>query len=1641
MANITRNRKKNGIELTFESKPGHEVLEWLKDHKFRWSSFTMVWWKKFDQGSWEQVHEYFGQPLTAQNETVPLEITVSTEPDAPIFHGITADEFILLDITGSLKAFARNEALKKHNVLAKKESLKKSLYKKGLLLKNGGITPAGRDVWDSIRKEGDYNSGAYYSGYDKIIQAQWKKPEEQKPEPVKERPSAWITTETKMGEMALKIFEKPGNTARYIDIDENILIGIKIEREHAQDETETWRIVFDHLWEDSKYYTKAKPVNWAEKELKNEGENEYNANQASGVKDELEPVMEETRDLREETSKRVTKNRHISWTEIPDWLKYATPVKKVSFERTHTDKALVRIIDPYTGSDSLKPSLMGINFEKGSIVASDAHRLIHLTSDSTEYGNYCVTNDCLKLLHKKSGDIITESLFPAWQSIIYWDNNPYKAAIDLMKLKTYCEIVMRAKQVNEVTNYMFIKFNDEFEIAVNASFVITVCTTFLQLGETQATIHANHPFKAILFTKPGIPDSKKAMLKSDWALVMPLDTERVTDEQKSYFYRYDAKTNRVLDHDKQLYDINALVSKEAAESLLPVPPAVLSVIERFTKKSTIPIIEKTIFVQGGVLLATNLYFTIEIRHVNLPDGFYRLENKSLLTYEMSFHIMNIMNNDIYKAEDPDEFPLPVPEDTTFENLFVFGPETKKNLIDAGPHLASDELRPVMNSIHFHKNNGKLYMAASDAQSIFIIFANAKEDYSVEGFYSIGISNQSKLLTDFLEAMPDQGDIAIFADKNKSGEYAKHVKLEIANSNIMFYMRTPDSKSPDFLSAIPTANYTKRLVFSKKAFRDQYAKFKKGEYGIVGNAIEFKYGDDTAKIEALSETAIDKGYAQGVYIAMNNNSMGLSKSVRPIHEFVEGDEIIIWENPEQHIKHLETSYSLVRFDGFNSKVESDDTRIPEGLLKEKSRANVNKPEHVEQIVEIKLSIENINAAIKNDDYFIHPESESAKIVEEATKKGFLQRISQSQVEWTDKGLEALSDKNLIKENTPIDEARAASEKLDDIRKAFLQFTDDTDPKDRLKIYLVDGNFVRKEHIEFTMGGHGYVYDYIPKDEIWIDENLKQKPDDLAATIKHEIFEVRKMRDEGLSYDEAHELANDMEEQERAKDQPPEKKLNPFIALYKGKRHELYAESKYAAQLKAAEFFKVPAKDSYKVAVYLAEEEKKDIPLRKQAEESIKSQILDVFLPKIKIIKPFIGQIQLDYLTRLYRSEEKQGAIDIATALAGIIENMPESYQTEDTETPDKIIQLHYFHGDSDWYIIEKDKGQSKKEEKESGLEYGKQYQAYGYVILNGDTQNAEWGYVNIEELRMNNVELDFHWSPKKFSEIKVAKQEKEPEEKAAPIIESESSISLLVSDYKNPFEINKAIEKFLDDRWNDKASDWSADQLQFISNYSGYGGLDEFGEITKGSLFEYFTPDQVIEKMWGLAHKFGYNDGPVLEPSVGIGLFFNRRFVSNLVEKHGYEINKYSAKIAKLLYPEANINDGAEVKYFEQLFIAKNYTVRGKVTPRYRLVIGNPPYGAVGGIYMGMGEKSYTHANNYIDYFILRGLDVLEKDGLLIYIIGAETAGGGVPFLDQGMNKVKEMIMERGKLIDAYRLPSGVFARTEVTSDIVVFRKK
>ena len=268
-------------------------------------------------------------------------------------------------------------------------------------------------------------------------------------------------------------------------------------------------------------------------------------------------------------------------------------------------------------------------------------------------------------------------------------------------------------------------------------------------------------------------------------------------------------------------------------------------------------------------------------------------------------------------------------------------------------------------------------------------------------------------------------------------------------------------------------------------------------------------------------------------------------------------------------------------------------------------------------------------------------------------------------------------------------------------------------------------------------------------------------------------------------------------------------------------------------------------------------------------------------------------------------------------------------------------------------------------------------------------------------------------------------------------QSETIFKGVNHEYKNQYELNKAIEELLDS----KADNYSTDEKNFIRKYSGYGGLDKYGKTGKGGLFEYYTPKEVIEKMWALAYKFGYDNGAMLEPSIATGEFL--RYAPANIKMVGYEINPYSAKICKILYPTAEIH----LQPFEQTFIKNNYTVKDKTDhlEKFKLVIGNPPYGdfsIVESRYMsGMGEKDFTKARNYVEYFIRRGMDLLESGGLLIYIVGSQLKAGGKMFLDGDLTPVKEWLSDNATFETAYRLPDTIFERTGVTADIIVLRKK
>ena len=83
-------------------------------------------------------------------------------------------------------------------------------------------------------------------------------------------------------------------------------------------------------------------------------------------------------------------------------------------------------------------------------------------------------------------------------------------------------------------------------------------------------------------------------------------------------------------------------------------------------------------------------------------------------------------------------------------------------------------------------------------------------------------------------------------------------------------------------------------------------------------------------------------------------------------------------------------------------------------------------------------------------------------------------------------------------------------------------------DGTKIFIVDGPHVREKYfVDYVEGGHGYVYKFIPKGEIWI-EDMENKFDQ-GMNLLHEIYELTLMKyvPAKKEYDPAHDCSANVE----------------------------------------------------------------------------------------------------------------------------------------------------------------------------------------------------------------------------------------------------------------------------------------------------------------------------------------------------------------------------------------------------------------------------------------------------------------------------------------------------------------------------------
>ena len=80
-------------------------------------------------------------------------------------------------------------------------------------------------------------------------------------------------------------------------------------------------------------------------------------------------------------------------------------------------------------------------------------------------------------------------------------------------------------------------------------------------------------------------------------------------------------------------------------------------------------------------------------------------------------------------------------------------------------------------------------------------------------------------------------------------------------------------------------------------------------------------------------------------------------------------------------------------------------------------------------------------------------------------------------------------------------------------------------DKCKVWIVRRELVRALfYTDFTRGGHGFVYDFVLKGEVWIDDDLYRK--EIPFVLIHELHE-RELMSKGMKYEQAHAKSNILE----------------------------------------------------------------------------------------------------------------------------------------------------------------------------------------------------------------------------------------------------------------------------------------------------------------------------------------------------------------------------------------------------------------------------------------------------------------------------------------------------------------------------------
>ena len=339
-----------------------------------------------------------------------------------------------------------------------------------------------------------------------------------------------------------------------------------------------------------------------------------------------------------------------------------------------------------------------------------------------------------------------------------------------------------------------------------------------------------------------------------------------------------------------------------------------------------------------------------------------------------------------------------------------------------------------------------------------------------------------------------------------------------------------------------------------------------------------------------------------------------------------------------------------------------------------------------------------------------------------------------------------------------------------------------------------------------------------------------------------------------------------------------------------------------------------------------------------------------------------------------------------------------------------------------------------------------------VLERLETDNQAVVKRELSHLTTEVMSLDTINTIRQYYHIPLEPEKKEP----APAAErQERAVNFRITDDalgtgspKDKFRANMDAIRLLHQIEQEGRTSATPEEQEVLSRYVGWGGLqeafeerneawaDEFIELyteldpeeykaaRESTLSAFYTPPVVIKAMYEALGNMGLEKGNVLEPSCGIGNFLGLvpEGMDNL-KMYGVELDSISGRIAKLLYPEADITiNGFEKTQFPDGF--------------FDVAVGNIPFGGYKLI-----DRRYDRQKFFVhDYFIAKTIDKVRPGGVIAFVTSNGSSGGT---MDKKDASSREYIAQRCDLLGAIRLPNNAFqanAGTRMNTDILFLQK-